>query len=233
MKKMTDDEGYGACDEVNGPDETDECKGCKGCAVTADERKKQAFTLANPEDTKTQTVRIRVTDLATLQALKEHDDETPGGVMHRVLDEYAKMLSTARYEGGEFDTDEATIKKYESLIQKQKEKVSTQRREIDEQKNTIKVLKSASADTGENVSEIQKEFDDKLTKFQDQREEMLDTMNRTNADHQAELTDREMEIADLKDELEEMSDITTERICDGPGTTINIIINKGSRTGIE
>jgi len=202
MKKVDDDEGYGNCDEIDGPDE------CEGCNTPATERTDHAFTPVEPESMKTQTVRIRVTDLATLQTLKEHDDETPGGVMHRVLEGYGMMFQAQSENGG----NEETLKKYETLIAKQKEKITTQRREIDEQRCTVDVLNSALADNNE----------ENLAKFQDQREAILEVLRECGR-----------MIAELEDELDEMRDIESEHICVGSGTTININVFRRSRAGEE
>lgn len=212
MKKMDDDEG------------------CEGCDVTGADRTKHAFMLVDAASQKTQPVRVRVTDLALLQTLQQTDDETPGGVIHRILEE----RDAARYEGGEFDSDEDTIMKYERVITKQKEKVATQRREIEELKSTIKVLKSASADTGENISEIRKEYEESLAKFQDQRESMLETMRKIAAEHQAALDERLRIMEDMESELDELYELQEhdgEHTCDGTGMTININVFKGSPTG--
>lgn len=230
MKKMNDDEGYGACDEVDGPGE---CEVCKGCDAAGDKQAVHAFALVDAaESMKTQPVRIRVTDLARLQTLQQTDDETPGGVIHRILEE----RDAERYEGGEFDSDEDTIKKYESVIEKQKEKVATQRREIEELKSTINVLKSASADTGENISEILKGYEESLAKFQDQRESMLETMRKTAAEHQKDLVERLRIMEDMESELDELYELQErdgEHTCDGTGMTININVYKGSQPGAE
>ena len=137
---MKETEVYGECDEIKMDGGCEECKTCTGCDIPEYDKRQHMLmpAVANAENTRTQPVRIQVTDLVRLHAHQQTDDETPGGVIHRILDEH----DATRYDGGEFNSDEDTIMKYEGVITTQTEKIRTLQREVQEQKGTIEVLKS-------------------------------------------------------------------------------------------
>ncbi|MCD6161843.1 MAG: hypothetical protein J7K40_05455 [candidate division Zixibacteria bacterium] len=174
---------------------------------------------------KTRTVRIRVADLSRLHELRVTEDETPSGVIHRVLAEYDDMQRT-RIQSVNI---EDFIKKYESLIEKQKEKIITMRRKIGELKHTVEVLKSVVDDANENRGEGAQEYVERIAALQKEKEEVLNIMRQMTADYQAALIERNRMIAELEDELRDEN----EHICVGSGTTININVFKGSRTGVD
>lgn len=222
MKKLNDTEGYGECDEIDGPGE---CEGCEGCNTPVAGRD-HPFTPADPESMKTQPVRVRMTDLSLLHKLQLTEDETPGGVIHRVLEEYDEVQRAQIQSAGAEDH----IKQYESLIEKQKEKITTMRREIGELKHTAKVLNSALGDANENLGEGVKEYVERIAVLQKEKEEALVIIRQMTADHQADLVERGRMLQDLEDEIDEMTD-ESENIRLGGGGTININIFKGSATG--
>jgi len=224
MTEMEDNEGYGNCDEVAG---NDGCAGCKGCDVPSADRRQHMLADVDQGDTKTQPIRIRVTDLAQLQALQQFTDETPGGVIHRILQERAEP-----YAGGEFDSDTDVMEKYERIIGKQKEKISTLQREIEEQKRITTVIKTAVNDSNENDGESVKGYMERLAEVSKQRDELVETVRNNAAELHAVINDRNVRILQLEYELGDTADADSDTICAGQGTTININIFGGSPTGV-
>jgi hypothetical protein len=107
---MDKGEGYGACDELGTGDEREEC----------DVRNKPGRGSIMPRlptvgDIKTRSIRVQMTDLDLLQRLKEGPDETPGDVIHRVVNTY---LDPHRGQN--------------SVIEKQSEEITALREKIGE-----------------------------------------------------------------------------------------------------
>lgn len=197
------------------------CGDCDLCKIAPAERENGAAM--------TQPVRMRVSDITILHELRENGSETPGGVIHRIIEAY-NTPEPPRYEGGEFPADDETIAKYEKIINKQKERIGVLQREIDEQKHAVRVLKSSLDDSIENHGEIRKEFEGDLTMFQDQRESLLETIDQMATNHVVEIAEKDRVIAELDVMFAEHSRAVNKHVCDGPGgTVININVYKGSR----
>ena len=203
------DEGYGVCDELG---TGDECGGCDAPAESGREDETYRST--------TRPIRVRMTDLDTLQRIRENEDETPGEVIHRVLHDGEQTTMKL----------ESVIAKLESVIEKQAEKIKTLRRETGELASTIEVLKASLKDarksSGTELDHCKEEVKSLNIEIGHLREHIQDIT----VAHRTDIKERDLMIDRLKEDLLankgcENDEPNTGKKRGKHVTTVNIIIN--------